>query len=182
MSTTKHKETQVSGNKKQVQRDANRDPLSGRAGAHPVGTGIGAATGGVAGGAMTGAAIGTAGGPAGAIVGAAVGAVVGAVSGGLAGKLIAEEINPTFEHGYWRNVYARSTYAASGTTYEEYAPAYQYGWGVRAAHQDKSFEQAESTLQRDWDKVKGASKLGWAEARVAVREGWTRVSKSLHKK
>ena len=35
--------------------DANRDPLTGARGAHPVGTGIGALVGGVAGGAATAA-------------------------------------------------------------------------------------------------------------------------------
>src|SRR6188508_927464 len=65
----------------------NRDPLSGKPGAHPVGTGVGAAGGGAA-----GAAIGTAvAGP----VGTVVGAVVGTLSGGLAGKAAGEAINPT---------------------------------------------------------------------------------------
>ena len=66
--------------------DANPDPLSGAAGAHPVGTGIGAA-----GGAAAGASIGAVAGP----IGAAVGTVVGAVAGGLAGKGAAEAIKPT---------------------------------------------------------------------------------------
>src|SRR5688572_33295838 len=69
-------------------RDANRDPLTGAPGSHPVGTGIGAATGGIA-----GAAIGAAGGP----VGAGIGAVAGAVAGGLAGKGVGEAVNPTDE-------------------------------------------------------------------------------------
>ena len=64
--------------------DANRDPISGEPGAHPVGTGVGAA----AGGAAAGAAGGLVGGP----IGAAAGAVVGGVVGGLAGKSIAEVV------------------------------------------------------------------------------------------
>lgn len=68
---------------------ANRDPLTGTPGAHPVGTGVGA----LAGGAATGAAVGTVAGP----VGTAIGAAVGAVAGGLAGKGIAEEVDPTVD-------------------------------------------------------------------------------------
>ena len=57
--------------------DANRDPLTGESGSHPIGTGVGAT-----GGAATGAAVGGAvGGP----IGAAVGGVAGAVAGGAAG-------------------------------------------------------------------------------------------------
>src|SRR5260221_4354034 len=72
---------------------ANRDPLTGAPGAHPLGTGLGA----VAGGAATGAAIGTVAGP----VGTAAGIVAGAVVGGLAGKGVAEKVDPTVEDAYW---------------------------------------------------------------------------------
>ena len=69
------------------QGSANRDPLTGAPGAHPIGTGVGAAAGGIA----AGAAVGSVAGP----VGTAVGAAVGAVAGGLAGKGVAENIDPT---------------------------------------------------------------------------------------
>src|SRR5271169_5888933 len=100
---------------KKAQEDANRDPLSGRAGAHPVGTGIGA----LAGGAAAGAAIGTIAGP----VGTAVGTAVGAIVGGLAGKGITERVDPTVEHGFWRQNYTTRPYADKTIAYDEYGPA-----------------------------------------------------------
>jgi uncharacterized protein (TIGR02271 family) len=66
---------------------ANRDPISGELGAHPVGTAVGATAGAVA----AGAAAGSVAGP----VGTVVGAVVGAVAGGAAGKGVAETVDPT---------------------------------------------------------------------------------------
>ena len=67
--------------------DANRDPISGEPGSHPVGTGVGAA-----GGATTGAIIGAVvGGP----VGGAIGAAIGGIAGGLTGHEVAEGVNPT---------------------------------------------------------------------------------------
>src|SRR5438093_10064994 len=65
--------------------DTNPDPISGAAGAHPVGTSIGAASG-----AAAGATIGSVAGP----IGAAVGTIVGAVAGGLARKGAAEAVHP----------------------------------------------------------------------------------------
>src|SRR5690348_15169584 len=94
--------------------DANRDPLTGEPGAHPVGVGIGAAGAGAA-----GAAIGSMAGP----VGTAVGAVIGAVAGGYAGKGVAESIDPTAEDAYWRENYQSRPYVESGSTYDEYRPA-----------------------------------------------------------
>src|SRR6187397_403270 len=91
--------------------DANRDPITGTPGAHPVGTGVGAA-----GGAAAGAAIGAVGGP----VGAAVGLVAGAVAGGLAGKGVAEKIDPTVEDAYWRENYSKRPYVETGATYDAY--------------------------------------------------------------
>src|SRR5438045_3041599 len=76
--------------------DANRDPITGAPGAHPVGTGVGAT-----GGALAGAAAGAVAGP----IGAAVGLVAGAVVGGLAGKGVAEKIDPTVEDAYWKDNY-----------------------------------------------------------------------------
>src|SRR5688572_12921231 len=85
-------------------KDANRDPISGEPGSHPVGTGVGAVAGGAAGaaaGAATGAAVGTAGaGP----IGTAVGAAAGAIVGGLAGHGTAEGLNPTSTPGEGRYI------------------------------------------------------------------------------
>src|SRR5688572_10061879 len=100
--------------------DANRDPITGTPGAHPVGTGVGAAGAGAAGAAI-GAAVG---GPA----GAAVGLAAGAIAGGLAGKGAAEAINPTAEEAYWRKNYLNEPYVERTLVYDEYAPAYRTGY------------------------------------------------------
>jgi hypothetical protein len=153
---------------------ANPDPITKAPGAHPVGTGIGAAAGGAAGigGAIAaGAAMGSLGGP----IGTAAGAVVGAVAGGLIGKGIAERVNPSVEHEYWRNNYASRPYARPGSKYEEYGPAYQYGWESRARHSDESFDDVEGSLETDWNSARGKSKLNWDQAKPAARDAWDRI-------
>ena len=153
---------------------ANPDPITKAPGSHPVGTGVGAAAGGAAGvgGAIAaGAALGTAVGP----VGTAVGAAIGAVAGGLIGKGVAEGVNPTVEHEYWRENYTSRPYATPGTAYDEYAPAYQYGWEARGRYADKNFEDVENTLGQDWDRARGESQLNWEKAKHATRDAWDRV-------
>jgi len=147
--------------------DANRDPISGAPGAHPVGTGVGAA-----GGAAAGAAIGAVGGPVGALVGGAI----GAVAGGLAGKGAAEAINPTVEDAYWRENYSTRPYATADRGYEYYQPAYRYGWESRAKHGNKDFDSVAGDLQKGWDKARGSSPMEWGEARTAVSDAWHRPS------
>ena len=147
---------------------ANRDPISGPLGAHPVGTGLGAA----AGGAAAGAVAGTMAGP----VGTVVGAVAGAVAGGLAGKEIAKMIDPTAEEAYWRQNYSSRPYVTRGATFDEYGPAYRYGVDAYGRYEGRTFEQAEPELMRDWDRAKGTSRLNWENAKHAVRDSWQRIT------
>jgi outer membrane lipoprotein SlyB len=148
--------------------DANRDPISGAPGAHPVGTGVGAAGGGAA-----GAAIGAVGGP----VGAAVGLVAGAVAGGLAGKGAAEAVNPTAEDTYWRTNYTTQSWVDRNRPYDDYRPAFRTGYEgyARYAGSGKTYDQVEADLQRDYERTRGNSALNWENAKMATRAAWRRV-------
>jgi hypothetical protein len=153
--------------------NANRDAITGEPGAHPIGVGAGAAGGGIA-GAILGVAIG---GP----IGAGAGAVVGAIGGGMAGDGVAEAINPTTEHEFWRKEHSHRPYFTQGTPYEQYGPAFQYGWESYADCTGKSFEDAESELARGWERHRGASKLSWEHAKRAAHDAWQRVEKAFGK-
>jgi Glycine zipper len=138
---------------------------------HPVGSGVGAAAG-----AATGAAVGTAvAGPVGTLVGAAV----GGVAGGLVGHGVAEGINPTVEDAYWRENYRSRPYVDANRGYDEYQPAYRYGWESRGQYAGKRFEDVESDLERGWDRARGASRQTWNEARNATRDAWHRVEDAI---
>lgn len=148
--------------------DANRDPITGQPGAHPVGTGIGAATAGT-----IGTAIGAAAGP----VGAAVGAVVGSVVGGLVGKSAAETFDPTVEDSYWQTNYASRPYAKTGSTYEDYQPAYRTGYEGYNQHGStgRSFTEVEPDLQRHYETSHKDARVGWSDAKYAAQDAWERV-------
>ncbi len=148
--------------------DANRDPITGTPGAHPVGTGIGA----ILGGAAAGAATGTVAGPVGTVIGAAI----GAVAGGLAGKGVAESVDPTVEDGYWRDNYSSRPYVDHTLAYDEYRPAYGYGVSAYQKYAGRKFEDVEGDLSRDWNHARGASSLEWDGAKSATRDAWNRVS------
>lgn len=161
------------------QRDANRDPISGAPGSHPVGVGVGAAAGGAAGaaaGGAAGAAIGSTVPGAGTLIGAAIGAVLGAVGGGYAGKGVAEQIDPTAEDEYWRNEYRNRPYYDERYTFEDdYAPAYGFGYAMRTNRSEGgSFDEAESKFRDEWERVRGKSRLDWDQARGAASDAWDR--------
>lgn len=145
----------------------NGDANGGDRAAHPVGTGIGAAAAGAA-----GAAIGAAAGPVGAIVGAAV----GAVAGGLGGKAAAEAVNPALEDRHWKAAYKDRPYVASGAPYEQYQPAYKFGWEARLMHRDRRWSEVEPELGERWSERREGSTLGWEHARDAAHDAWHRLS------
>ena len=109
-------------------------------------------------------------------IGVVVGAVAGGVVGGLVGKHVAEGINPTAEDAYWKDNYHSRPYVEKGVAYEDYRPAYQYGWEAHGRYAGKPFDQVESDLQSGWEQTRDKSKLSWDKAKNAVRDAWDRAS------
>ena len=137
---------------------------------HSIGEGAGAVTG-----AVTGAAVGSAAGP----VGTVVGALAGGVGGAKAGGGIAEAINPTDYTDHFKNTYRDTAYYSSGRDWNDYEPAYKYGYDTYGQYRGQRFEDVESDLERNWDATRANSRLAWNEARGAVRDGWHHIERNL---
>ena len=137
---------------------------------HSIGEGAGAVTGAVA-----GAAIGSVAGPVGTVIGSVAGGVVGA----KAGDGIAEAINPTDYTRHFESSFRERPYYATGRDWNDYQPAYQYGYDTYSAYRGQRFDDVEEQLQRDWDTTRGSSRLAWGEAREAVRDGWHHIERAV---
>jgi hypothetical protein len=155
---------------KNTPKDKHRDPITGTPGSHPVATGVGAA--------VTGAAVGAAGGAIGGPMGAAVGATAGAVVGGLAGSAAGEELDPAKdldvakEVTFWRETYPTRPYFTQDFTFDDYEPAYRYGWESRVRYRGRDFDSVEKDLRAGWDETKHDVRLGWDKAKEAARDAW----------
>ncbi len=128
----------------------------------------------------------------GAAIGGAIGhaatvakdAVVGAVASAAAagkravGALTAAPLNPTAEHEYWRKEHLSRPYFTQGTPYEQYGPAFQYGWQSFATSHGKTFNDVEPQLARDWESHRGLSKLNWSMVKGATHDAWQRAEKT----
>ncbi len=136
---------------------------------------LGGAVGGVAGGATAGALAGGMTGP----VGAAVGAVVGAVAGAVMGRGV--KVDPVAEDTYWRENYTSRPYIAPDASYDDYQPAYRYGVDAYSRYPNRSFDDVESDLSRDWGNARGRSSLEWERAKHASRDAWQRLSNTVER-
>ena len=155
--------------------DKDKDTSTGKKAAGAgVGAVGGAALGGVAGGATAGALAGGVTGP----VGAAIGAAVGAVAGAVIGKKTAD---PAIEDKYWRENHASRPYARKDVGFDDYQPAYRAGVESWNRNPDRSFDDVEAELGRDWNRARGKSSLEWEHARPAARDAWDRVSNSVER-
>ena len=138
---------------------------------HPIGTRVGAYGGALAGG-LAGIAVA---GPPGGVVGAAV----GALAGGVAGMAAGHRLDPAVEDAFWRETYHSRPYVSADETYETYQPAYRYGWESRSKHADRNWEDVESELARNWSTTRGTSGLQWDRAKLAAKDAWHRVERTL---
>ena len=153
------------------QRDANRDPISGAPGSHPVGVGVGGAAGGLAAGAVAGTVFG----PIGTLIGAAAGTLLGAA----AGKGVAERIDPTGEVDYWRETHRSRPYYSDEYDFQrDYAGVYHAGAVARGEYPEQSWEDTERRLQAGWEERRGESRLEWERARPALQDAWERADRT----
>jgi hypothetical protein len=83
-------------------------------------------------------------------------------------------INPTAEEAHWRNAFRAEPYYVPGFGYDEYSPAFRVGY-TGPLRREGNFLSVEPSLQEDWMRVKGRSRLTWEQARPAVRAAWDRV-------
>ena len=84
----------------------------------------------------------------------------------------------TDDDSYYRTHWS-NMYAASGTGYDDLAPAYRYGNEMRAnaKYRDRSWDDVESDLRADWDTRYGKDGVStWDKMKAAVRHGWDRVT------
>lgn len=156
--------------KKENEKKANRDPISGEPGMQATGTGVGAALGGAAGAGAAmaaGATVGSAAGPAGAVIGAAVGAVIGADIGHAVG----EKVNPT-QLVWWEENYASRPYVKAGSTFDTYEPAYRSGIEAARAREGRDFADLAPSIENNWNMARGNSQLEWNDARPAVEDAF----------
>jgi len=95
-----------------------------------------------------------------------------------ADTMAAPPVNPNAEHEFWRSEFKKRPYYTTGTPYEQYGPAYQYGIVSYAKYRGKTFNEVEPQLGRDWESRRGQSQLSWNHSKDAAFDAWQRVEKA----
>jgi hypothetical protein len=81
------------------------------------------------------------------------------------------------EDTYWRTNYSTRPYASSGgRDYDYYQPGYRYGYEAANRYQNRSWNDVESDLSRDWNAYEHRGNSTWEQMKDAVRDAWDRIT------
>lgn len=112
--------------------------------------------------------------------GLVVGVVIGTATGALVGRRLAESADPRDSVGHFEEIYNSMSYYTDGMEWRDYEPAYRFGLETYSTRGGQDFEAAEPALGARWLKVRGASRLTWAQARGPVAHVWRDMDQTLH--
>ena len=102
-------------------------------------------------------------------------------SGAWAGSMPSNAWDPDADK-YWRHAYEQEGYFQKGMTYDDYEPAYRYGYDLHHRHKGEKWDDVERDMGGEWDKFKAKSRLSWEHAKHAVKAAWDHMEDHLHGK
>ena len=79
----------------------------------------------------------------------------------------------------FRSSYQDASYYRPGRTWDDYEPAYHYGYDRYGELRGRRWNEVENDLESGWEQAKARSRLAWAEAKDAVREGWHKLERAM---
>jgi hypothetical protein len=88
-------------------------------------------------------------------------------------------IDPSKEDAYWQSQFDKESYRDPDSSYDDYKEAYRTGYEGYHQYQGRTFDEAESDLQANWERTKGNTQIAWDKAKNAVKAAWHRVEEAL---
>jgi hypothetical protein len=125
-------------------------------------------TGGALTGGLLGAVIGSVFGP----LGTALGAAAGGFTGAAAGEQIGEAMDHREDLIHLGGTFSEQDYYVSEMEWEDYEPAYRYGFDTYRTHAHLGTTQAKQAMRGDWELYNRHSHLSWNQAWEAVLHAW----------
>jgi hypothetical protein len=91
-------------------------------------------------------------------------------------RALVGDVDPAAEEQYWHEHHMNEPYYDAAYCFEDYLPAYRAGWEGRTRFPNRSFDEVERDLEREYSWNRGGSRLLWQNARRAMRAAWDHVS------
>jgi hypothetical protein len=79
------------------------------------------------------------------------------------------------EEVYWRENYRSRPYVTTGAAFDDWGPAYMYGFDNYGRYGGRAWDEVEPELGRGWTGARGQSSLDWEKAKQAACDAWNRM-------
>jgi hypothetical protein len=96
----------------------------------------------------------------------------------MVGRCQVELVDRAFYTVHFFGRYTRTPYYRPGQQWNDYAPAYGYGYLSYPRFSGCALVEIEGDLLRGWDDAKRHSRLTWREAREAIQDGWHYIERA----
>lgn len=70
-----------------------------------------------------------------------------------------------------------SNYGTGGERYEDYAPAYSYGYDMANKYTGRQWDDVQGDLRTDWESRGSGGAANWEKFKAAIRHGWDSMTK-----
>ncbi len=82
------------------------------------------------------------------------------------------------EDNYWQENFSSRPYALGPDYYDQFRPAYRYGFESARDGLGRTWDEAEPDLESGWQRAREANGTPstWDEIKTAVRDAWDRVA------
>jgi hypothetical protein len=80
------------------------------------------------------------------------------------------------DESFWRDNYKTRPYFDESRSFEEYRPAYKYGYDSANRIGRRPWNEAEPDLRSGWDRYEGRGQSTWEEVKESVKDAWDRIT------
>jgi hypothetical protein len=80
------------------------------------------------------------------------------------------------DQDWWRDNFQNRPYVNVDRRFEDYEPAYRYGYESASRFRGRSWNEVEPELRTGWDRFEGRGHSTWENIKDAVRDAWEKIT------
>jgi hypothetical protein len=80
------------------------------------------------------------------------------------------------DRSWWMANYSNRPYVSADRLFDDYEPAYQFGYESANKYRGRHWDNIEPHLRTDWDNYERRGTSTWESAKDAVRDAWDKVT------
>ena len=80
------------------------------------------------------------------------------------------------DRNWWQENFSTRPYVTADRRFEDYEPAYRFGYQSLSRYHGRRWKQVEPSLRNDWDHFEGRGDSTWESVKDAVRDAWENIT------